>query len=179
MTQNPKPGSNPIASLGALGAATGMVTFFLNDTELHRLAGVVFGLAVAGYLVTSNRISFRRAVVVVCAFGVSWLAAVNTGLALSDTDLFGSRFGVQVIGAICGGMGAAIVAAGCAFVCEPFREFMHFIRTTLTGALAGAFLQLDSDLFGVLFFTGWQAIVAISLAVSLTGDSWKSQNRNE
>ncbi|MDQ2089211.1 hypothetical protein [Marimonas arenosa] len=179
MSHLPKTGPNPIAFLGTLGAATGILTFFLIDTELHRLAGVVFGLAVAAYLVKSTRISFSRGVFVVCAFGASWLAAVNTGFALSDTDLFDRTFGLQAIGAICGVIGAGIVAAGCALVYQPFRNLVSLTRTTLIGGLAGLFLQLDTDLLVLLFFTGWQGLVAISLGLSLARDGRKSQIRIE
>jgi len=159
---------HPSIQLGLCGAGSGIVSwlvhFFDIDPVAH-LLGAVFGLAVAICLMRFHNLPAMRAAIVVVAFGLSWQAAFRFAQHLAQN--FDS---IALIGAIAGAVGAGILAVGCAVVMPQFRSVRPVVQLVLVGTIAGALLDLKSDLAMFALFFVWQSAVGASVGHGFARD---------
>jgi len=158
----------------ALGLASGIAVSFVYQLEpLWRelSVGVVFGLAIGGYLLLLRLADPLRAVVYAALTVGAWFAAERTAVEvfgrLPGEDVFLSLKGLAT-GILGGLLGSFLLVLAGALLFPYYRRPSLALATVATGGVAGALITLiDITDTGLVLFAPWQAAVAYCLARGL------------
>jgi hypothetical protein len=159
------------AALGVLGAASGVVTGLIFESEVGgELVGrlgpaLIFGAIIGGYVQFTLRSSHIRLAILLLFTIVSWNLAIQTAV-----EVYEQTDHMRIAGIVGGFVGALVVAGAAALLNPALRRARPLVLLVFLGTLTGALLGQDAwniwdgeyDLFVV-----WQACVAGSIGMAI------------
>jgi hypothetical protein len=193
----PPPRARAVTIMAAVGVVTGLISslpsplpdlrleepqLLINAEGIPLHAGIAFGAGVAVMLWLWVNRDPAKCLLAMALTLMGWLAAVNTAndvmSATVSSELFGTVEGAKasrelvgwvVAGAIGGAIGAGLTAFGAGIAAPSIRRPEAWGLIVSVGALYGLLLYPAARLDAImLLFVPWQAVVAASLAYSLT-----------
>ena len=197
MPRKPPARARAVTIMAAVGVVTGLISslpsplpdlrldepqLLINAEGIPLHAGIAFGAGVAVMLWLWVNRDPAKCLLAMALTLMGWLAAVNTAndvmSATVSSELFGTVEGAKAsrelvgwvaAGAIGGAIGAGLTAFGAGIAAPSIRRPEAWGLIVSVGALYGLLLYPAARLDAImLLFVPWQAVVAASLAYSLT-----------